>query len=90
MLPCMFIPAMRPLIAMLAENRILCIVSSLVGIVIATLLLIVDFDAVKQGIDRQIPKQYEWFAAFSLTFSVVWLYFKIFQLLAELKKSDSK
>ena len=64
------------------------IVFSLVVVVIAALNLVLDFDFIEQGAKRQIPAHYEWYAAFGLLVTLVWLYFEILHLLMKLQSRD--
>lgn len=61
---------------------------SLVVIVIAALNLIIDFDFIEKGAQAMLPKDYEWYGAFGLMVTLVWLYLEILKLLAKL--SDRK
>jgi uncharacterized YccA/Bax inhibitor family protein len=63
------------------------IVFSLVVVVIAALNLILDFDFIEQGAKRGFPKYMEWFGAFGLLVTIVWLYLEILKLLAKLAAS---
>lgn len=56
---------------------------SLIVIVIAALNLIIDFDFIERGAENLFPKQYEWFGAFGLIVTLVWLYLEILRLLAK-------
>lgn len=60
------------------------IIFSLVVIVIAALNFIIDFDFIERGAQNMIPKDYEWFGAFGLMLTLVWLYLEILKLLAKL------
>lgn len=79
---CMFIPGLKEIVAFIFANKIFCIICALAGVVIATLFLIVDFDAVHKAVENKLPKEYEWMGAFALMFSVIWLFLKVFQLIA--------
>ena len=57
---------------------------SLVVIVIAALNLIIDFDFIERGAQNLLPKDYEWYGAFGLMVTMVWLYLEILRLLAKL------
>ncbi len=59
---------------------------SLVVILIAALNLIIDFDFIEQGAQRMLPKDYEWYGAFGLMVTLVWLYLEILRLLAKMKE----
>ena len=55
---------------------------SLVVIGIATLNLVLDFDLIARLSESGAPKQMEWYGAFSLMVTLVWLYIEILRLLA--------
>jgi len=58
---------------------------SLFVIVIAALNLVVDFDFIEEGAEKGAPKYMEWFGAFGLMVTLVWLYLEILRLLAKLR-----
>lgn len=55
---------------------------------LAAMSLIIDFDAIKRGVDHGIPGRYAWSAAFGLAVTLVWLYIEFLRLLAILRGSD--
>ncbi len=57
---------------------------SLVVVVIAALNLVLDFDVVEQGARAGAPKYMEWYGAFGILVTLVWLYLEILRLLAKL------
>ena len=57
---------------------------SLVVVVIAALNLVLDFDVVEQGARMGAPKFMEWYGAFGILVTLVWLYLEILRLLAKL------
>lgn len=61
---------------------------SLFVVVIAALNLVLDFDLVEQGARRGLPKYMEWYAAFGLMVTLVWLYLEILRLLAKMRSRD--
>ena len=61
------------------------ILFSLVVVVIAALNLVLDFDFIEQGAERKAPKYMEWYGAFGLLLTLVWLYLEILRLLAKLQ-----
>ena len=63
------------------------IIFSLVVVVIAALNLVLDFDFIEHGAERGAPKFMEWYAAFGLIVTLVWLYFEMLRLLAKLRSS---
>lgn len=57
-----------------------------VGVVIvAALSLAMDFNQIEEGVESRAPKSMEWFSAFGLMVSLVWLYLEILSLLRKLK-----
>jgi uncharacterized YccA/Bax inhibitor family protein len=59
---------------------------SLVVVVIAALNLVLDFDLIERGAQYRAPKFMEWYGAFSLMVTLVWLYLEILRLLARLNR----
>ncbi len=67
--------------------------SSLIGIgislfivVIAALNLVLDFDFIERGAQQGAPKYMEWYAAFGLMVTLIWLYLEILRLLAKSRR----
>ena len=58
---------------------------SAIVVVIAALNLIIDFDFIEQGARNMLPKDMEWYGAFGLMVTLVWLYLEILRLLAKLQ-----
>lgn len=54
-------------------------------ILMAAYSLVLDFDAVKTGVQRNAPAKYGWTAAFGIMVTVIWLYLEILRLLAILR-----
>ena len=52
---------------------------------IAALNLVLDFDYIEQGAENGAPKYLEWYGAFSLMVTLVWLYLEILRLLAKIR-----
>ena len=63
------------------------IIFSLAVVAIAALNLVLDFDFIEQGSENGLPKHMEWFGAFSLMVTLVWLYLEILRLLAKLRSN---
>jgi len=61
---------------------------SLFVVVIAALNLVLDFDFIEAGAARGAPKYMEWYAAFGLLVTLVWLYLEILRLLGKLRGRD--
>ncbi len=58
---------------------------SLVGVTLASLFLVLDFDFVEQGVRNGLPAQYSWSAGFGFLVTLVWLYIELLRLLAILR-----
>ena len=58
---------------------------SLVIVVVAALNLVLDFDFIEKGVEHRAPKYMEWYAAFGLLVTLVWLYLEMLRLLAKLQ-----
>ncbi len=58
---------------------------SLVVVVIAALNLVLDFDFIESGADMGAPKYMEWYGAFGLLVTLIWLYIEILRLLSKLR-----
>ncbi|MFC4728622.1 Bax inhibitor-1/YccA family membrane protein [Coralloluteibacterium thermophilus] len=65
------------------ESGMLGIGFSLFVVTIAALNLVLDFDAIESGVAAGAPKYMEWYGAFSLLVTLVWLYLEILRLLAK-------
>ena len=60
------------------------IIISLVVIVVASLNLILDFDFIERGAQQGAPKYMEWYGAFGLMVTLVWLYIEFLRLLSKI------
>jgi uncharacterized YccA/Bax inhibitor family protein len=67
------------------DTSILGIIISLVIVAVASLNLIIDFDLIERNSQAGAPKYMEWYAAFSLMVTLVWLYLEVLELLAKSK-----
>ena len=72
-------------IAMLHEGSLLGIGFSLFVVVIAALNLVLDFDFIEKGAEQGAPKYMEWYGAFGLMVTLIWLYLEILRLLSKLR-----
>jgi uncharacterized YccA/Bax inhibitor family protein len=59
---------------------------SLVVVVIAALNLVLDFDMIETGARRGAPKYMEWYGAFGLMVTLIWLYLEMLRLLAKSRR----
>ncbi|QAS53138.1 Bax inhibitor-1/YccA family protein [Halobacillus litoralis] len=55
-------------------------------VAIAALNLVLDFDFIEQGVNRGAPKHMEWYGAFGLIVTLVWLYIEILRLLQKIRR----
>lgn len=80
-----FIPGLREGVLMLQSNPVISIAASVGGIIVAALFLLIDFETVTQTVEDRLPKEYEWYAAFGVFFTVVWVYLKVLDLIIKVK-----
>lgn len=71
-------------VSFMYDSSMLSIGISLFVVAIAALNLILDFDMIEQGAERGAPKFMEWYGAFGLMVTLVWLYMEILRLLSKL------
>lgn len=57
-------------------------------VIIAALNLILDFDYIEQGAEYGVPKFMEWYGAFGLMVTLIWLYIEILRLLMKIAASS--
>lgn len=67
------------------ESGLIGIGFSLFVVVIASLNLVLDFDFIEQGAAQGAPKYMEWYAAFGLMVTLIWLYLEMLRLLSKLR-----
>ena len=72
-------------IGFIHDNGLFGIGFSLLVVCIAALNLVLDFDYIEQGAEQGAPKYLEWYGAFSLMVTLIWLYLEILRLLAKLR-----
>jgi uncharacterized YccA/Bax inhibitor family protein len=68
------------------ESSPIGIAFSLVVVGIAALNLVLDFDFIENGVAYGAPQWMEWYAAFGLTVTLVWLYIEVLRLLTKLRR----
>lgn len=61
---------------------------SVVVVAIAALNLVLDFDFIERGVNYGAPKYMEWYGAFGLMVTLVWLYLEILRLLSKMRSRD--
>ena len=57
---------------------------SLFVVAIAAFNLLIDFQRIEDGVERELPQYMEWYSAFSILVTLVWLYLEILRLLMKL------
>ena len=62
------------------------IIVSLVIVAVAALNLALDFDFIDQAVGVGAPKYVEWYAAFGLMVTLIWLYLEILRLLGKVRR----
>jgi len=63
------------------------IIISLVIVGIAALNLILDFDFIENGAQAGLPKYFEWYGAFGIMVTLIWLYMEILRLLSKISRN---
>lgn len=79
-----FIPVLRPIIMGITtfmNSPVISIISSVIFIIVAVLFLLVDFNTIEECVENQMPKKLEWMAAFGLVYTIIYIYFKILNLI---------
>jgi uncharacterized YccA/Bax inhibitor family protein len=61
---------------------------SLIVVAIAALNLVLDFDFIERGVQCGAPKYMEWYGAFGIMVTLVWLYLEILRLLSKLRSRN--
>jgi uncharacterized YccA/Bax inhibitor family protein len=61
---------------------------SLFVVAIAALNLVLDFDFIERGVQYGAPKYMEWYGAFGIIVTLVWLYLEILRLLSKLRSRN--
>jgi uncharacterized YccA/Bax inhibitor family protein len=59
---------------------------SLVIVCVAALNLVLSFDLIATGVANRAPRYMEWYAAFGLLVTLVWLYLEILRLLGQIRQ----
>jgi len=61
---------------------------SLIVVAIAALNLVLDFDFIEQGVAYGAPRYMEWYGAFGIMVTLVWLYLEILRLLSKMRSRN--
>ena len=75
-------------IPLIHESGLVGIGFSLFVVVIAALNLVLDFDFIETGVEQGAPKYMEWYGAFGLMVTLVWLYIEFLRLLSKLQSRN--
>ena len=75
-------------VSIIGSNSLLGIGFSLIVVVVAALNLVLDFDFIEKGAQSGAPKYMEWYGAFGLMVTLIWLYMEILRLLSKLRSRD--
>ena len=59
------------------------ILFSLFVVTIAAFNLMLDFDMIERGVQARAPKSLEWYGAFGLMVTIVWMYIEILRLISK-------
>jgi uncharacterized YccA/Bax inhibitor family protein len=57
-------------------------------VIVAALNLVLDFDLIERGAQMGAPKYMEWYGAFALMITLIWLYLEILRLLSKLRSRN--
>lgn len=72
----------------LGGNSLFSIGFSVVVVAVAAFNLVMDFDFIEEGEKQGAPKFMEWYGAFGLMVTIIWLYIEILRLLSKLRSRD--
>jgi len=61
---------------------------SLIVVAVAALNLVLDFDFIERGVQYGAPKYMEWYGAFGIIVTLVWLYLEILRLLSKMRSRN--
>ena len=70
------------------EGSTIGILFSVGVVIVAALNLVLDFDFIETGVEQGAPKYMEWYAAFGLLVTLIWLYLEILRLLSKLQSRE--
>ena len=82
------IPATKEYVDFLYQNKVVVLLVGSIGIAIASLFLLVDFEVINHCVESQLPKKYEWLAAFALSFSVIEIYVKVLNFILKITQKN--
>jgi uncharacterized YccA/Bax inhibitor family protein len=72
-------------VPLIHSNGIIGIGFSLICVATAAANLVMDFDFIEEGSNSNAPKYMEWYGAFGIMVTMIWLYIEILRLLSKLR-----
>jgi uncharacterized YccA/Bax inhibitor family protein len=75
-------------VPLIHQNGLIGIGFSLIVVGVAAFNLLLDFDFIKKASDEGAPKYMEWYGAFGLMVTLVWLYIEMLRLLSKLQSRN--
>lgn len=81
---CAFIPGVNVFVGSILANPFVSIGISLLSVVLATLFLVSEFAEMDYAVSQKLPVKYEWQVAFGLSFTILWLYIKILDIVIQI------
>lgn len=81
----LFVPALNGPVKVIMSNPLLCIGLSVIGVIVASMFVLMDLQKAREAVNKRVPKSYEWYCAFGIIFSVIWLFAEVFQLISSVK-----
>ena len=85
------IPFTRPMamgVVTFMNSPVIGVILGIVYIVVAALFLIVDFDNIESCVRDGMPKKYEWMCAVGLCYTIIYIYFKVLELILRIAKES--
>ncbi len=73
-------------VSFINDSSVFSILFSVFVVVIAALNFVIDFDFIERGATSNAPKYMEWYGAFALMVTLIWLYLEILRLIAKLNQ----
>ncbi len=77
-----------PLFSAVYGSGTIGLIFSFVVVAIAALNLVLDFDFIERGVAAGAPKYMEWYAAFGIMVTLVWLYIEMLRLLSKMRSRN--